>query len=244
MADESARGTLSRQSRSDLVALVADTWVERGWTVEDGNPAGADVLVTREDAFAERLAIVVVDPGQSIDPACIQRAAGIREQVDADVVLVVGTDEVTDEATALARREALNVKVLDGWGICRVLEAEGLLDRVSGGSGGSPDDGPSGESTPGGESAAVDDRAATASGDQAAVGRQGESVGAAEAPGRGRSDDGDGSPQGASTVEADLDTPAAAADNETPCPACGEAIFRPLIEQGLQCPYCDADFES
>jgi hypothetical protein len=249
MADNAPRAALAEQSRSDLAALVADAWSDRGWTVARGDPAGADVVATREEAYAERLAIVVADPGATVDVATVQRAAAIREQERADVVLVVGTDDVDDGATDLARREALNVKVLDGWSLCRVLDEQGLLGRVGAGGGGTSDDGGNADASGTNTGANATD-ASGATGDTATpTGSGATAAGSTEstvtetdptATGAGSSATGAES----TTADGDEETgTASAADNETPCPSCGEPIFRPLIEQGLQCPYCDTDFE-
>lgn len=231
MADTAPRSALAEQSRSDLAALVADAWSDRGWAVAGGASDGADVLATREGAYTEYLAILVAEPGSAIDAETVQRAAGVREHERADVVLVVGTDDLTDGATELARREALNVKVLDGWALCRVLDEQNLLSQIDAGTAPAND----GATAAGGGQGAVgsqrqaDDATATPVGDGDATGAAPDDSAASEST-AGGGDDGDA-------------TTPSAADNERPCPACGEPIFRPLIEQGLQCPYCDADFE-
>jgi hypothetical protein len=274
MGVESPRAALQSLSASEFGALMADVWSALGWSVTIGNgtAAGADMLVTREAPFFERGVVVLVPGSEPIEAAHVQRAVGIRDGANADIAIVIGTVDAADEAGRLARQETLNVKLIDGWDCCRLLEENDLLGRLP--------DGPEDTSTASSEPTASTTDSAAASepskaeangtaaesttashaGQDASTGTEAtarESEASESAGGDGEEPEGPSSESDAergvaveSTDDASADETAAeddeadgAAANETPCPECGEPIFEGLINQGVACPYCDAEFE-
>ena len=114
----------------DFEYLIADVWRAQGWhtTVTQGTAdRGIDVIAEQQEPVTQKHLIQVkrYREGNTVGSPEIQQYSSLRHQeADADLVIVVTTSTFTRQARQMA--QDLNVKLIDGDGLCRMIEDHGL----------------------------------------------------------------------------------------------------------------------
>ncbi|WP_117591768.1 restriction endonuclease [Haloprofundus halophilus] len=114
--------------------FIAELWSRRGWETEASQQSvdkGIDVIATRSTPFREKQVIQAkrYDEGNNVGSRDIQQYSSLRHQEqDADTVVVVTTSGFTRQAQELAGD--LNVKLLDGDSLSRLIDEVGAVDLV------------------------------------------------------------------------------------------------------------------
>lgn len=114
--------------------FIADLWREQGWdcTVSQAsNDAGIDVTATRTDPYPQKLLIQAkrYGPNTAVGGPEIQQYASLKHgDTEADSSVVVTSGQFTDAARA--RAEELNVKLVDGNSLVRIIEEESASDLL------------------------------------------------------------------------------------------------------------------
>lgn len=114
--------------------FVAELWSHRGWETEVTQQAvdkGIDVIATRHEPFQEKQVIQAkrYDEGNNVSSTEIQQYSSLRHQESsADTVIVIATSGFTPQARELA--ENLNVKLLDGESLSRLIDDVGAANLV------------------------------------------------------------------------------------------------------------------
>lgn len=114
--------------------FVADVWRARGWTArvtQDGSDRGVDVIATKTQPFNQKEVIQAkrYSADNPVGSPQIQQYASLRQQENADTVVVVTSGRFSKQAEKLARQ--LNVKMIDGNSLYNLVKSEGLDAVVS-----------------------------------------------------------------------------------------------------------------
>lgn len=114
--------------------FVADLWRARGWNTRvttDGSDRGVDVIATKTAPFHQKQVIQAkrYSSDNPVGSPQIQQYASLRQQEDADSVIVVTSGRFTEQAEKLARQ--LNVKLVDADSLYSIIESEELNNVVS-----------------------------------------------------------------------------------------------------------------
>lgn len=97
---------------------MAKVWREYGYTVEESpelNATGVDLVATRSDPYSQTEVLCVEHRSSDGDPVegfRVQQVSALRQQEDADGVIIVTLGTFTDAAVSLAGE--LEVHVVDG----------------------------------------------------------------------------------------------------------------------------------
>lgn len=114
--------------------FVADLWRARGWNTRvtnDGSDRGVDVIATKTEPFQQKQVIQAkrYSSDNPVGSPQIQQYASLRQQEDADSVIVVTSGRFTEQAEKLARQ--LKVKLVDADSLYSIMESEELNTVVS-----------------------------------------------------------------------------------------------------------------
>jgi hypothetical protein len=110
--------------------FVADIWSERGWktrVTKESEDRGIDVVATKDTPVSEKHLIQAKRYGadNTVGSPDIQQYASLRQQEqDVDAVVVVTSNQFTEQAERVARD--LNVKLVDGDDLYEIVEKHSL----------------------------------------------------------------------------------------------------------------------
>ncbi|MGB9930847.1 restriction endonuclease [Haloarcula amylolytica] len=114
--------------------FVAALWERRGWTTEvtsASKDAGIDVIIEKSSPFNQTQIIQAKRNASDnkVGSSDIQQYSSLKHQVpNADTVIVVTTSKFTSPAEQ--RAEELNVKLVDGSTLLKIIEGEDAYDLV------------------------------------------------------------------------------------------------------------------
>lgn len=132
-ADE-LKTVLQQMDPYDFEHFVADLWERMGWQTEVSAAAmdeGVDVIARKQHPYEQRTLIQAkrYGPNTTVGSPDIQQYASLGQQYNGvDKVVVVTTNEFTGQARDLAER--LNVKLIDGDALARLVAQHDALDLV------------------------------------------------------------------------------------------------------------------
>lgn len=109
--------------------FVADVWDARGWNTRvtrDSADRGVDVIATQRTPFRQKHIIQAkrYSDTNPVGSPEVQQYASLRQQEDADAVIVVTSGRFSKQAESVARD--LNVKLVDGNDLYNLVSSEGL----------------------------------------------------------------------------------------------------------------------
>jgi Restriction endonuclease len=109
--------------------FVADVWDARGWNTRvtrDSADRGVDVVATQQNPFRQKQIIQAkrYSDTNPVGSPEVQQYASLRQQEDADVVIIVTSGRFSKQATSVARD--LNVKLVDGDDLHDIISLQGL----------------------------------------------------------------------------------------------------------------------
>lgn len=114
--------------------FIAELWTHRGWNTtlsSESGDKGIDVIATRDEPFSQKQLIQVKRYGEenTVGSPEIQQYGSLKHQEPGvDTVVVVTTSQFSSQAEELA--EQLNVKLIDGKGLSKLIEQLGATDLV------------------------------------------------------------------------------------------------------------------
>lgn len=115
---------------AEFEQFVGDLFVKLGWnttvTRAQGD-RGVDVIAERETPVYTRAVIQAkrYGPGAAVGSPEIQQYASLRQQEDADLVIVVTTSRFSKQAEEIS--ESLNVRLIDGNRLIELMDEAGIL---------------------------------------------------------------------------------------------------------------------
>lgn len=130
----SLKEQLQAMDNYDFEHFVADLWEQQGWeaTVSQASvDAGIDVIAEKDDLVKQKQVIQAkrYGPNTSVGGPDVQQYASLENQVEgADSVAIVTTGRTTSAAEDRARE--LNVKLVDGDDLVRIINDNGAHDLV------------------------------------------------------------------------------------------------------------------
>jgi len=131
---EGVKESLASINPYQFEKFVAALWERRGWTAEvtsESKDAGIDVIIEKSSPFNQTQIIQAKRNASDnkVGSSDIQQYASLERQVpNADTVIVVTTSKFTSPAEQ--RAEELNVKLVDGSTLLRIIEDEDAYDLV------------------------------------------------------------------------------------------------------------------
>ena len=114
--------------------LVADIWEFQGYETrvsQESNDRGVDVVAHKETPYPEKVVIQAKRYGDSntVGSPEVQQYASLLRQKDADAVVIVTSGSFTQQARDVS--EQLNVKLIDGADLCRLIAEQGIGQSVA-----------------------------------------------------------------------------------------------------------------
>jgi hypothetical protein len=109
--------------------FVADVWDARGWNTRvtrDSADRGVDVIATQQSPFRQKHIIQAkrYSDTNPVGSPEVQQYASLRQQEDADAVIVVTSGRFSKQAESVARD--LNVKLVDGDDLYNLISSDEL----------------------------------------------------------------------------------------------------------------------
>jgi Restriction endonuclease len=129
------QAVLQQMDSYDFEHFVADLWTRMGWDTDVSSAAGdkgVDVVARQSMPYEQLLLIQAkrYGPNTTVGSPDIQQYVSLRQQFeDVDKVLIVTTNEFTQQARETA--DQLNVKLIDGTRLAKLIENHEALDLVA-----------------------------------------------------------------------------------------------------------------